>query len=468
MSNEQSSSPVLGHDDSDMEDFNGGVDEYNTLPDTPMPFSPPPLPPNRGRVGGRAGGNAAVASSSPQLGFSDMPSTPAAGGDSQLGVGGMVMGDTDALSSQLGNMSVDSQRVRRHRGELGFGGQVLSSELGNMEAGAKPVEIRTIWGTIVQVREVMSTFKDFLLHFTAAHRPPADHAMTEAELQEPVYPGQIRRMHETEILQLNVDAQNISAYAPARGLYRQVVNYPQEVLPIMDYVLTELYLEQFPDARLEEAQTEPKVRVYNLSVSTNMRELNPSDIDKLVSVRGMLIRASSVIPEMQKAFYRCVQCEWTTTVGLDKGVIGAPAQCGNAGCLKKDAIELVHGRSEYADKQLARLQETPEVIPDGQTPHTVTMVAHGELVDVARPGDRLEITGIYRGEAVRVNPRQRTVQALYRTYIDVVHVRRLGRGRVQRDAAQGLDAAAAVEDQQRERDAGDAGDARDHEFSAHE
>ncbi|KAJ2575513.1 MCM DNA helicase complex subunit, partial [Coemansia sp. RSA 1836] len=93
---------------------------------------------------------------------------------------------------------------------------------------------------------------------------------------------------------------------------------------------------------------------------------------------------------------------------------------------------------------------TPEVIPDGQTPHTVTLVMHDELVDVAKPGDRLEITGIYRGVPVRANPRTRAVQAIYRTYVDVVHVRRLGRSRVQRAARTGLDVADAVVDARRE------------------
>ncbi|KAJ2694144.1 MCM DNA helicase complex subunit, partial [Coemansia spiralis] len=72
------------------------------------------------------------------------------------------------------------------------------------------------------------------------------------------------------------------------------------------------------------------------------------------------------------------------------------------------------------------------------------------LVDACKPGDRLEITGVYRGEPVRTNPRMRTVQAIYRTFIDVVHVRRLGRSRVQRSEGDGLDVTEAVVDVQRE------------------
>ncbi|ORX67226.1 nucleic acid-binding protein [Linderina pennispora] len=391
------SSPPLGHGS---DDERMGSDAYNTLPETPAPFSP------LARQTGPAQRAAPmVGSSSPQLGFSDMPST-----GMQFGLSSQA--SVQVLSSQLGAMAIESQTPSAHRrGDLGSRAHALSSELGSMVSsqGVQPQEIRTIWGTIVHVRDTI---------------------LSESERMEPVYPQMLQRMHDSEIFQLNLDAQNLRAYAPSQALYRQLVNYPEEVVPIMDYVLTELFLEQFPDADL--AQTDLKVRPYNLSVTTNMRELNPSDIDKLVSVRGLLIRSSAVIPDMERAFFRCLQCDWTTTVT-------EPTQCGNAACLQKDAIELVHNRCTFADKQLARLQETPEVIPDGQTPHTVTLVMHDELVDASKPGDRLEITGVYRGVPVRTNPRNRTVQAIYRTYIDVVHVRRLGRSRavvdVQRDVA---------------------------------
>ena len=57
------------------------------------------------------------------------------------------------------------------------------------------------------------------------------------------------------------------------------------------------------------------------------------------------------------------------------------------------------------------------------------MCAWEGLVDVAKPGDRVEVTGVYRAVPLRVNPRQRNVRAIYKTYVDIVHVRKLDKSK---------------------------------------
>lgn len=64
-------------------------------------------------------------------------------------------------------------------------------------------------------------------------------------------------------------------------------------------------------------------------------------------------------------------------------------------------------------------------MPAGQTPHTVILYAHNDLVDSVQPGDRVTVTGIYRAVPLRVNPRMRNVKSVYKTHIDVVHFRKL-------------------------------------------
>ena len=63
-------------------------------------------------------------------------------------------------------------------------------------------------------------------------------------------------------------------------------------------------------------------------------------------------------------------------------------------------------------------------MPAGQTPHTVTVYAHGDLVDTVQPGDRVTVTGIYCATPLRAMPRQRNVKSVYKTHIDVVHFRK--------------------------------------------
>jgi DNA replication licensing factor MCM4 len=73
---------------------------------------------------------------------------------------------------------------------------------------------------------------------------------------------------------------------------------------------------------------------------------------------------------------------------------------------------------------LIRLQETPDEVPEGETPYTVSIFAFDSLVDTVRPGDRIEVTGIYRAIPRRSNPHMRTLKTIYRTYLDAIHFRR--------------------------------------------
>lgn len=155
-----------------------------------------------------------------------------------------------------------------------------------------------------------------------------------------------------------------------------------------------------------------------------------ADTDKLVCIKGLVIRATPIIPSMKVAFFRCLTCSHTVQSEIDRGKIEEPQRCPRDVCASFGTMTLVHNRCEFADQQVLRLQETPDAVPDGQTPQTVSLSVYDELVDVTKPGDRLVVTGIFRSVPARVNPRQRTVKSLYKTYLDVVHIRRGGGGRL--------------------------------------
>lgn len=56
------------------------------------------------------------------------------------------------------------------------------------------------------------------------------------------------------------------------------------------------------------------------------------------------------------------------------------------------ALSLWPTCSLFAALQI-KLQESPEDMPAGQTPHTVILFAHNDLVDKVQPGDRVNVTG---------------------------------------------------------------------------
>ncbi|KAI9105641.1 MCM2/3/5 family-domain-containing protein [Phlyctochytrium arcticum] len=297
-----------------------------------------------------------------------------------------------------------------------------------------PAAVMTvIWGTTVNIAESMQMFRDFISNFTQGHHrtdlEEGDEILLTDEESRPFYPTLLAQLREMENYSLNLDCGNLRVYEPARKLYYQLVRYPQEIIPLMDHTLTEIFLDMFEDVELPDGVT-MRIRPFNLARSVNLRELNPSDIDQLVTVRGILIRSSPIIPDLKQAFFRCYVCEHTVIVDSDRGRIAEPTRCPTETCGQKNSMQLVHNRCIFADKQVCRLQETPDETPDGQTPHTVSMCVYDDLVDVAKAGDRVEITGIFRGNPVRVHPRRRAVKALFKTYVDIVHIKRTDKRRL--------------------------------------
>jgi DNA replication licensing factor MCM4 len=55
-------------------------------------------------------------------------------------------------------------------------------------------------------------------------------------------------------------------------LYRQLVCYPQEVIPVLDMAVNELFFEKYEDAVLNHQVI---VRPFNADKTKNMRALNP-------------------------------------------------------------------------------------------------------------------------------------------------------------------------------------------------
>jgi DNA replication licensing factor MCM4 len=180
--------------------------------------------------------------------------------------------------------------------------------------------VRYIWGTNIHIQESMNDFREFLRGFKPKYRAKYNSDQAKIVIEEggvappsmPLYDNlstargevvlyeqYLKQLRETGESVLNVDAINLVAYPPTKRLYNQLINYPQEMVPIMDQVLkdvmTEMADEELENVRnrraegqiseaelrmMEEEVRDVEGRVYKTrpfggETTINMRDLNP-------------------------------------------------------------------------------------------------------------------------------------------------------------------------------------------------
>ncbi|XP_046648620.1 DNA replication licensing factor MCM4-like isoform X1 [Daphnia pulicaria] len=379
-----------------------------------------------------------------------LPSTPSHHGDNDMDIGmspGGAISELD-LNSPLNYgtpSSISSLRTPRsgargtplhQRPDVRSDRKVRQVNLGANEQGnLTPIKEQAesggpqlvIWGTDVVVSQCKTKFCRFINQFLQSDEEDLGENMN---VNEPYYLQELQQIADLEDPFLNLNCSHLKAFDA--DLYRQLICYPQEVIPTLDMTVNEMFFEKYPDVILPH---QIQVRPFCADKTKNMRALNPEDIDQLITISGMVIRTSNIIPEMREAFFRCNVCSNTASVEVDRGRILEPTLC--AMCNTGHSFSIIHNRSQFSDRQMVKLQESPDDMPAGQTPHTVFVFAHNDLVDKVQPGDRVTVTGIYRAVSLRVNPIQSNVKSVYRTHIDVVHYRKIDVHRLRNQTERG-------------------------------
>lgn len=238
------------------------------------------------------------------------------------------------------------------------------------------------------------------------------------ESNQAVYLTKLNKMFQLEQYYLDIDADHIFQFD--KSLYIQLINFPSDIIMYFDRAATKLFRDTFLSNEMTYTLHGPRIhtRLHHLRKKARMRDLNPSDINHLIAVTGIVIRCSELHPEMKDAYYKCVVCGHLELVFNEGGRVPEPQDCNK--CRTKSSFELVHNLCMFSDRQHIKLQEIPESVPDGETPQTVNLVVYDELVDSIKPGDRVEITGIFRAQSMRLTARQRLLRSVYNTYVDVI------------------------------------------------
>ncbi|XP_059158945.1 zygotic DNA replication licensing factor mcm3-like [Physella acuta] len=129
------------------------------------------------------------------------------------------------------------------------------------------------------------------------------------------------------------------------------------------------------------------------------RSLTSKFLGNMVCVEGIVTKCSLIRPKIVRSVHYCpatkktIERRYADMTSLDahptSGVYPTKDEDGNL-------LETEFGLSVYKDHQTFSIQEMPEKSPPGQLPRSVDVIADNDLVDACKPGDRVQVVGMFR------------------------------------------------------------------------
>ncbi|KAG9785511.1 MCM-domain-containing protein, partial [Aureobasidium melanogenum] len=206
-----------------------------------------------------------------------------------------------------------------------------------------------------------------------------------------VYGVRIRTLGENNGESLEIDWEHLSMSKPTLAYF--IANVPTETLKIFDRVAMDVTLYHYP--LYESIQSEIHVRINGLPMSYTLRELRQSHLNCLVRVSGVVTRRTGVFPQLKYIKFDCTKCG--VTLGpfpQDSNSEVKISFCQN--CQSRGPFTVNSEKTIYRNYQKITLQESPGTVPAGRLPRHREVILLWDLIDSAKPGEEVEITGIYR------------------------------------------------------------------------
>ncbi|KAJ2854044.1 MCM DNA helicase complex subunit [Coemansia erecta] len=231
-----------------------------------------------------------------------------------------------------------------------------------------------------------------------------------------VYGERIRQLGANNGESLEVTYAHLARAKPLLAYF--LANAPREMLAIMDDVAMDAVLTMFPDyARI---RAEIHVRVSELPTTSSLRDLRQSQLNSLVRISGVVSRRTGVFPQLKYVKFDCGKC------GAVLGPFYQDAHsevrvnmCSN--CQGRGPFTMNSEQTVYRNYQRLTLQETPGAVPPGRLPRHRDIILLWDLIDCAKPGDEIEVTGIY-AHTLDVSLNARQGFPVFTTIIEANHV----------------------------------------------
>ncbi|KAI1104340.1 MCM-domain-containing protein [Jackrogersella minutella] len=227
-------------------------------------------------------------------------------------------------------------------------------------------------------RTIKREFKAFLTEYTD-------------ESGSSVYGNRIRTLGEINAESLEVSYDHLSSSKAILAYF--LANAPAEMLKLFDDVAMEVVLLHYPD--YERIHSDIHVRIFDLPVHYTLRQLRQSHLNCLVRVSGVVTRRTGVFPQLKYVKFDCTKCG--VTLGpfqQESNVEVRISFCQN--CQSRGPFTINSEKTVYRNYQKLTLQESPGTVPAGRLPRHREVILLWDLIDKAKPGEEIEVTGIYR------------------------------------------------------------------------
>ncbi|KAI5948893.1 MCM2 [Candida theae] len=227
-------------------------------------------------------------------------------------------------------------------------------------------------------RSIARELKSFFLEYTDVNG-------------ESVYGNKMRTLGEVNAESLEVSYKDLADSKAILAIF--LATSPEEMLKIFDIVAMEAVELHYPN--YSQIHQEVHVRIIEYPTLLNLRDLRETNLNQLVKVSGVVTRRTGVFPQLKYVKFDCLKC------GV---VLGPFIQDSNSelkisfctNCQSKGPFKMNSEKTLYRNYQRVTLQEAPGTVPAGRLPRHREVILLSDLVDVAKPGEEIEVTGIYK------------------------------------------------------------------------
>ncbi|KAI9819758.1 MAG: MCM DNA helicase complex subunit [Phylliscum demangeonii] len=153
------------------------------------------------------------------------------------------------------------------------------------------------------------------------------------------------------------------------------------------------------------------------------RTLGSSQLNRMISLEGIVTKCSLVRPKVVKSVhYNETKKQFHFREYKDQTMTANGAVTSSVYPQEDDEgnpLITEYGYCTYRDHQTISIQEMPERAPAGQLPRGVDVLMDDDLVDRVKPGDRIQLVGVYRSLG---NRNASSGSATFRSLITANHV----------------------------------------------